>query len=228
MNYRSSLLAIGFSLISLPALAQDFVSAEKYSDNPMNGVGVAHNAYAGCMAANYSPTGKPTPVEVVVYTCGMPTDGDPEEFIRKHTEMANATRPDPKLSLAEGLKPYREQYNEQQFAYFEYMDRVLTNAKSPEEADKGLKDIEAQAIKALGRTDGDLAVLGVISTGRHSIELWSKDRPLGDGAARRGIPWETIGQVVVADMNGYASGAGACGKLCGYVNAAVQSVIAAF
>jgi hypothetical protein len=228
MNYRSSLLAIGLSLVSLPAFCQSFVSSEKYSDNPMDGVGVAHNAYAGCMAANYSPTGKPTPIEVVVYTCGMPTDGSPEAFIAKHTDLANNTRPDPKLSFAGNMKPYRDYYNDQQFAYFEYVDRALATSTNAEEADGRLKEIEAQAIKDLGRTDGDLAVLGVISTGRHSLELWTKDRPLGAGTASRGIPWEAIAEVVGADMSGYAGGVKACGKVCGYVNAAVQSDVAAF
>jgi hypothetical protein len=228
MNHRSLLLSLGLSLVTLPAFSQSFVSAEKYSENPMDGVGVAHNAYAGCMAANYDQSGKPTPVEVVVYRCGIPTQGAPEEFIRKHTDMANSTRPDPKLSFVENMKRYREDYNAQQFAYFDYINKVLIGSTSPEEADRGLKALEDQAIKELGRTDGDLAVLGVISTGRHSIELWTKDHPLDETATRRGIPWETIGQVVGADMSGYAGGVKACGKVCGYVNAAVQSVIAAF
>jgi len=228
MNYRIPLLAFGFSLISLPAFCQNLVSSEKYSENPMDGVGVAHNAYAGCMAANYASTGKPTPVEVLVYNCGIPTGGAPEEFIRKFTDMADSTRPDPKLSLADNMKPYRDFYNEQQFAYFGYIDKVLTGSTDAQSADRGLKALEDQAIKELGRSDGDLAVLGAISTGRHSLELWTQDRPLGNANARLGIPWEAIGAVVSADIGGFASGTKACGKVCGYINAAVQSVVAAF
>ncbi|BDU19681.1 hypothetical protein [Dyella sp. GSA-30] len=228
MNHRSLLLSLGLSLVTLPAFSQSLVSSEKYSDNPMDGVGVAHNAYAGCMAANYDQTGKTTPIEVVVYRCGIPTQGDPEAFIRKYTDMANNTRPDPKLSFVENMNRYRENYNAQQFSYFERIDKVLVGSTSPEEADRGLKALEDQAIKELGRTDGDLAVLGVISTGRHSIELWTKDHPVGEAATQRGIPWALIGQIAGADMSGYASGANICGKVCGYVNAAVQSVVAVF
>lgn len=219
MKHRIALLALGLSLVSLPGFSQGLVSSEPYSDNPMNGVGVAHNAYSGCMAANRDAGG--SPVEVLAYRCGAPNDGKPEEFVRTYSELAKKTRTDTRLTIAENLRGHRASFGEEQFSYFEDMDRILAEARSPEEADGGLKALEAQAVKNLGRKENDLAVLGAISTARHSLELWTKDHPLEPETSGRAVPW--LG-VVIADLTGYVNGVKACGKLCGWINAAVQSV----
>ncbi|WP_363800086.1 hypothetical protein ABU614_08650 [Lysobacter firmicutimachus] len=225
MHYRTALLAIGLSLASLPAFSQSFVSSERYSDNPMNGVGVAHNAYTGCMAANYTGGGVSAHVENLVKRCGTPTAGDDAGFIRKHIELANATRGDTRLSMAENLRAYRSSFTVEQFAYFEDVDRILAEAANPEEADRGLKVLEDQAIKYLGRSDDDLAVLGAISTARHSTELWTQQNPIAASAQGKIPGWL---QVAIADATGFVSGVKACGKLCGWVNAAIQSISTAF
>jgi len=225
MKHRIALLALALSVVSLPGFGQGLVSSEPYSDNPMNGVGVAHNAYSGCMADNRGAGG--APVEVLAYHCGVQHDGKPEEFVRTYGELAKKTRTDTRLSIAENLRGHRASFGEEQFSYFEDMDQILAEARSAEEADAGLKALEAQAVKNLGRKDNDLAVLGAISTARHSLELWTKDRPLEPSASGRAFPWIAV---VVADLTGYVNGVKACGgiKLCGYINAAIQSVSTAF
>ncbi len=225
MNHRIALLALGLCLVSLPGFGQGLVSSEPYSDNPMHGVGVAHNAYAGCIAANRDAGG--SYAQLLAYRCGAPTDGKPEEFVRTYDELAKKTQSDPRLSMAENLRGHRASFGEEQFSYFEDVDRILAEARSADEADEGLKRLEAQAVKDLGRKENDLAVLGAISTARHSLELWSKDYPLEPNASGRAFPWL---QVVIADATGYVNGVKACGgiKLCGFINAAIQSVSAAF
>lgn len=223
MNYRAAFLAIGLALASLPAFSQGFVSSENYSDNPMDRVGVAHNAYTRCLAVNYTGGGVAAHVENLVKRCGMPTDGDPAEFIKKHTEIAIATRTDPSLSLVESLRPYRDSFSEEQFSYFEDTDQILAAAATPEEADLGLKLLEAQAVKSLGRSDKDLAVLGAISTARYSLELWTQDNPI-IGTTQNRIPgWL---QVVVADVTGFISGGGLATPVKAILNAIAQSIVA--
>lgn len=227
MKMQSVAVAIGLSLVSLPGFCQGLVSSEKYSDNPMNGVGVAHNAYAGCIATVYDPKGKTTPIELLVYRCGFPTQGAPEAFITKYGQLVDQSAGDPKLSLVANLKPYRASFSEEQFSYFEDIDQILGTAKDPEDADRLLKTLEQQAAKALGRADSDLTVLGAISTTRHSLELWSQDQVATASSTQRGFPWQLIVEVVVADVSGYASGSQACGKICGIAVGIVKSISAA-
>ncbi|WP_363800084.1 hypothetical protein ABU614_08645 [Lysobacter firmicutimachus] len=222
MKLLATSLSIALSLASLPGACQSFPSSENYSYNPMHGVGVAHNAYAGCLIVNYAGGGELALADSLVRKCGARKDEDAEEFVREYAQIAGSLRPDPRLTLADNLRSLHSRFDPAQFAYFEDIDRVFAGAVDPEAASRELKALEAKAIGQLGRSDGDLEVLAAIATARYSLELWSRQRPLVTTAGRS-FPWE----VVAADVAGLLLGNAACGRECGVLVSTVFSAVAA-
>lgn len=224
MRYRLAAISVALSLISWSSFAQTFVSDEAYSDNPMHGVGVAHNAYAGCAALHYQPGQGGSPIEALVRQCGYPTGGSEEDFIRRQNALLSSSLDAGDAPLAEGLRAYRAAFSDEQFAYFEDIDSIFASTTDAATADRLLKTLETQAIRGLGRSDQDLTVLGAISTARHSLELWTRN---GDarGATTQRARWPKI---FVADVRGFVIGTNTCTIICGVINGAAHSIVKAF
>lgn len=223
MKPASLLLACALALTATPGVCHDYVTAERYSANPAHGAGVAHNVYTGCASAQYAAGRSHAPIEVLIRQCGYPVDAPADEAVRAYTGLFEGMRADLERPLAELLRPYRESYSDEQFSYFEDIDQIFATAASAEAADALLKTLEAQAIRDLGRSDGDLTVLGTISTARHSAALWAQQSPAGATTARV----DPIA-VINADYRGYVRGKAQCGTKCAVLLSSASSIAAAF
>lgn len=169
MKYQAPFAAVvlAFTL----SLTWTCASAQTASNNPMDGVGVAHNSYAGCVVAQ-DPRSQRSPVEVMINECGYPTVRPRAEAIAYYTAFVEQAHTDRALSLTANLAPYRKHFSAAQYAYFENAERILATSRDADEADRKLVDLENAAVAQLGRSDTDKVVLGGLSTLRRSLQLW--------------------------------------------------------
>lgn len=164
------------------ALAAGF-SSSAWAANPMDRVGVEHNAYLSCLMAD---EGKIPSLQRLIDRCGYRPESKPEEFVRAYEPFMPK---DAKSTYAERVAPYRANFSEAEYAFVERIDAALsTQAKSPEELDKALDKLEAQALAQLGdKSTGARAILASLSTARHSLAFWTpyySERESGEVAAR--------------------------------------------
>ncbi|MFK3650388.1 hypothetical protein ACI2IY_18425 [Lysobacter enzymogenes] len=164
------------------ALAAGF-SSSAWAANPMDKVGIEHNAYLSCLMAD---EGKMPTLQRLIDRCGYRPDSKPDEFVRTYQPFMPK---DTTSTYAERLAPYRAQFSAAEYAFVERIDQVLSpQAQSPEEIDEGLAKLEAQALAQLGdKSTGARAILGSLSVARHSLAYWTpyySEREPGDVAAR--------------------------------------------
>lgn len=183
-----------FATVAL-ALACTSAFAQTPSNNPMDGVGVAHNSYAGCVVAQ-DPRGQRNPVEVMIDECGYQTQRPRDEAVAYYTAFVEQAHTDRALSLTANLAAQRKHFSAAQYAYFENAERILATSRDAADAGRKLVDLENTAVTRLGRSDTDQAVLGGLSTLRHSLELWGNSSVVTAGPI----------EVAAADAAGFVVG----------------------
>ncbi|MGH8081402.1 MAG: hypothetical protein ACREP7_12585 [Lysobacter sp.] len=219
MKHAACLLAVALASCCLPALAEPAQSPWGPSNNPMNGAGVAHNAYLGCLLAR-NPNGERSMLEVLVYDCGLPVDGARDEYVAQYKDYFDQEHTHKDKSLAEDLDPYRSRYSPVQFSYFEAIDRIFATAANLDEVGSKLAALENQAVASLARSETDLSVLGAVSVSRASLQLCKTRFKPGEHLSSAGqAQYEQAMAVVGADVKGYtlgyAQGGGAPGASLG-------------
>ncbi|QWF16494.1 hypothetical protein [Lysobacter capsici] len=217
MKYPAPFAAV--ALASALVLTCTSAFAQAPSNNPMDGVGVAHNSYAGCVVAQ-DPRSQRNPVEVMINECGYQTQRPRDEAIAYYTAFVEQAHTDRALSLTANLAPYRKHFSAAQYAYFENAERILATSRDAAEASRKLVDLENAAVNHLARGDTDRAVLGGLSTLRHSLELWGNSSVVTAGPI----------EVAAADAAGFVVGfmMATENKLeAAVANAVAQSVAAA-
>lgn len=217
-----SLLTLGLlagAVHAAPALAQG---------NPLDRVGIEHNVYLACLVHNGATEGV-EPLVAVVEICGFRPGTSTEEFVARYAAFAQV---DPYAGVAQNLAPYRDAYNDQQFAYFEQIDRVLRMATDEAGADAAFARLEASAVAQLrSGSPADQSVLAALSTARHSLRYWSATVATAGGrtgaakSSKRRF-WDVL-MVVGADLLGAAGGTLIGGPVLGGVIGAASSAGAA-
>lgn len=190
------------------ALAAGFGSPA-WAANPMDQVGIEHNAYLGCLMAD---EGKMPSLQRLVERCGYRPDGSVDDFIKTYQPfMPTSTS----ASYRERLAPYRGQFTSAEYAFVDRIDAALSpTAQSPEAIDEQLAKLEAEALAQLGdKSTGARAILGSLSTARHSLAFWTpyySDRE-PDEVAARWPKWIRVVVRVVATVVADAATAAAVG-----------------
>jgi hypothetical protein len=136
------------------------------SANPVDDVGHEYDRYRECL--DKQQIGRSiSPLKVLVEACGVDPGMSADEFAERYEALIDV---DPTLSLIEHMTPYRELYTAYEFSVFERMDRILSNARSLQEADKGLADLESQLIAATKtQSPSRDRILAGLSIGRHAL-----------------------------------------------------------
>jgi len=193
------LLILALACVATPAFAQQDSVPE---ENPMEEMGVLHNAYLGCLMKQ-DPEMQLNSLRVLVERCGLSVKGDPEAFIE---EAGRLLPPDPLASWDDKLAPYHGLFNEQQQSFLDQLEAILsrTDATALQIA-KSLSGLGIRASDELGREQADLAVLAAISVASHSLQFWTSEEH--DTAGLRGVearrrPWWKVLFVVTGDAAG--------------------------
>ena len=181
------------------------------AENPMEQVGVQHNAMLSCLY-KVDPSGSSDPFQLMVDVCGLRVDMTGAEFSEEYSQRLPS---DPLAPMDEQLKPYREEFSEEQYKYIEEMERVLTT-QEPAAAAKSLASLESRAAGSLGSEKGDLAVLSGLSTAKYSLRFWlNGSDPV---PAKKAKWWQVVlGDVVgavVGSLVGGPAGAAGLGAAC--------------
>ncbi|BAV96010.1 hypothetical protein [Lysobacter enzymogenes] len=214
------------------ALAAGFASPA-WAANPMDKVGIEHNAYLGCLMAD---EGKMPTLKRLVDRCGYRPEGSVDDFIRTYEPFMPK---DTTSTYRERLAPYRAQFTAAEYAFVDRIDAALSpQAQSPEEIDKALAELETQALAQLGdKSTGARAILGSLSTARHSLEYWTpyySAREPGNAAARWPKWLKVVVRVVasvVADaataalVGSFPATAPAAGPAAGVASGAVSGAL---
>ncbi|QWF16936.1 hypothetical protein [Lysobacter capsici] len=180
MKYTACFFAAALAAVTLAAPAAEPQSPWGPSNNPMNGAGVAHNAYLGCMLAR-DPTGQRSPLEVLVYDCGMPVEGARDAYVAQNKDFFNQSHFNADKSLSENLDPYRSRYSAAQFSYIQGIDQIFATAASLSEVESKLAALEDHAVASLARGPADLQILGGVSVTRASLQQWkSRKNPANE------------------------------------------------
>ncbi|MGJ7901576.1 hypothetical protein [Lysobacter sp. 1R34A] len=167
--------------------------------NPMDHVGVEHNAYLGCLMAQAAGgASKGSELEDLVVLCGYRPEGSAEEFVARYTPFLPTQR---EPSFGERVAPYRQYFSTVEYALLTRIDAALSSqAQSAAEMDKALAEIESEAIAKLDpKSQGGQAVLGGISTARHSLEYWAahyEAQPEAGRVQAKRKWWQVVLQIV--------------------------------
>ncbi|MGH8080755.1 MAG: hypothetical protein ACREP7_09275 [Lysobacter sp.] len=174
--------------------------APAFAGNPMERVGVEHNAYLGCLVAQGdNGARKGSSLEDVVDLCGYKPEGSREEFIGKYASYMPTDRD---LRFGERVAPYRKRFDSREAAFLDRIDRALSSdAQSAAEIDAELTKIENEAIAQLdAKRPGSQAVLAGLSTARHSLEFWNKrydvEAPAGQVQTAKRKWWQVVLQII--------------------------------
>lgn len=155
--------------LSLVLLVSALVAVPAHAQNPMDGAGATSIAYMTCLMEQNAPTAD-SAIRALVEQCGYDPGKPTDAFV---DEVMAAMPNDPLASMEEQLAPVRKNYTAEQFSYILGIERVFQTAQSFDEASDQLASLESQAIGALGRSNRDLEVLGIISAARHAFEFFS-------------------------------------------------------
>lgn len=180
--------------------------------NPYEYVGEQHNIILACILEN-DPYGKMDPFYTIIDICLFDAGMSSKEFSAQYTPLMPA---DLTVSLDEMLKPYRESFNDTQYAFLSETERILST-QDPKQAAVSLDELETKAVETLsGKEPGDVAVLAGLSTARHSLQFWTgaTTSPVRQSMSQAKAKWW---QVVLADVAGgivggvFGGGVGAVG-----------------
>lgn len=170
------------------------------AENPMDDVGVLHNAYLGCL----QKTGGSIEDSLIrlVEKCGFDPGMSADAFVKAYQPVIEM---DPTIPLAEKMLPYRKRYSAYEFSYFERMDSIFISATDFNEADKMLAKLENEAVANIDpATSNGANILASLSVARHSLRYWSEysvNTENGSTARRRWWQWALI---IVGDCAGLA------------------------
>ncbi|MEH6419420.1 hypothetical protein [Pseudomonas sp. CGJS7] len=159
---------IGLSATLALALGACF-SSSAWAGNPLDNVGVEHNAYLGCLMADGAP---PPSLELLVTRCGYRPQGSVSDFIRTYQPYMPT---EARSTYSQRVAPYRTQFTPAEYAFVAKIERALSpQAQSPEEIDRALAALEDQALAQLGdKSPGARGILASLSTARHSLQFWT-------------------------------------------------------
>ncbi|SDW05898.1 hypothetical protein [Lysobacter enzymogenes] len=161
---------LGLSATLVLALAAaGFSSSAAAAGNPLDNVGVEHNAYLGCLMADAS---QPPSLQLLVSRCGYRPQGSVEDFIKTFQPYMPTSA---SLSYSQRIEPYRSQFTAGEYAFVKRIEAALSpQAQSPEEIDRALAALEAQALAQLGdKSQGARGILASLSVARHSLQFWT-------------------------------------------------------
>ncbi|QQP94426.1 hypothetical protein [Lysobacter enzymogenes] len=144
-------------------------SGSALAGNPLDNVGVEHNAYLGCLMADGS---QPPSLELLVTRCGYRPQGTVADFVRTYQPYMPTN---PNLSYSQRIAPYASQFTPAEYAFVKRIEAALSpQAQSPEEIDRALAALETQALAQLGdKSPGARGILASLSTARHSLQFWT-------------------------------------------------------
>ena len=198
---------ISWSVLGL-ALLCGATSQAAAAENPQERVGMAHNVYLDClMRAGGGATD--TALRMVVERCGFDLGMPVDEFVAYYTKLLDEN---PFLGVAQRMAPYRDLYTEDEFAYFERIDRIFASAATAAEADRALAGLEQEAVaRYAGRDDAEASLLALLSTARYSLAYWSASGAMpqtaGGGFQTAKLKWwHKVLIVVGADAAGAGIG----------------------
>ncbi|MBN7137641.1 hypothetical protein A7A76_23360 [Lysobacter enzymogenes] len=160
---------VASATLALALAAAGFSSSAAAAGNPLDNVGVEHNAYLGCLMADAS---QPPSLQLLVTRCGYRPQGSLDDFIQTFQPYMPTN---PNLSYSQRIEPYRGQFSAAEYAFVKRIEAALSpQAQSPEEIDRALAALEAQALAQLGdKSPGARGILASLSTARHSLQFWT-------------------------------------------------------
>jgi len=215
------------AMLTLAVLVLTGTPASAGGGNPLDSVGVEHNVYLGCLMRN---GGDPnvSPLQRVVEECGFDPGTSTEEFVATYSPLVEA---DPRLTVAERMRPYQAAYTSYQFSYFTRIDQVIANAQSAAAADAMFAQLEAEAIDRLTtRTAAEQSIFAALSVARHSLKYWTQATGITGAAVGAAKPdrkltqkWWHVLIVVAADLVGAAGGTAIGGPVVGAATGAASS-----
>lgn len=160
---------ISWSVLGL-ALLCGATSRAAAAENPEERVGMAHNVYLDCLMRAGGGT-TDAALRMVVERCGFDPGMPVDEFVAYYTKLLDEN---PLLGVAQRMAPYRDLYTDDEFAYFERIDRIFASAATAAEADRALAGLEQEAVaRYAGRDDAEASLLALLSTARYSLAYWS-------------------------------------------------------
>jgi len=141
------------------------------AENPMENVGRLHNVYLDCLV-NRGVSNDASMLRRVIEECGYrPETGDTAEFVARYSSMLPV---DPSATVVQRMKPYKSEFSDYVFSFFERIDRVITSAANREEAAREFTRLEREAVANLDpRSRSGKAVLSGLSVSLYSLEYWS-------------------------------------------------------
>jgi hypothetical protein len=195
--------------------------------NPLDRVGIEHNVYLGCVM-HIGATEGLEPLVALVEICGYNPGMSTDEFVQRYAAFAQV---DVYAGPVQGMMPYRAEFTDQQFAYFERIEHILATATDAVGGDTALAREEASAVAQLrSGSRADQSVLAALSTARHSLRFWNAreqaraKRTRDDGSAQTKLrPFWAVMLVVGADLLGAAGGTLIGGPAAGAIIGAASS-----
>jgi hypothetical protein len=203
-NYRRSHLKI--------AVLSMFVwgSSAHAAENPLDYVGIQHNAYLACVMDQDVLPGT-SPLRTLVERCGFDAGMSADELVRKYDFMVAAHVG---VGVTEGAVPYRDHFSDYEFSFVTRMDAILSLDADQATTDSLLAALEDEAVSRLNpRTRSGQALLASISTARHSVNYWAEHSEGGDVEQR--FPWNIVGADLLGALGGTLIGGPIMGTAIG-------------
>jgi hypothetical protein len=190
---KSSAMAVAMLVAGLGSAA---VSA---AENPMDVVGSQHNHYLDCLQRSKDPS--VSPLIRLVEECGFDPGVTTADFVKKYHSLFDM---DPSEPLSKQMSPYRENYSDYEFSFFERIDQVVESAKDPAQADAMFADLENEAIERLDpKSRAGASILGGLSVARHSLAYWTTSgKETGQVFAARWPRWIRKLVIIASDIAG--------------------------
>lgn len=197
-----------FSIAALSLIA--WVSPARAAENPLEHVGIQHNAYLACVMEQDTTQGT-SPLRTLVERCGFDAGMSADELVRKYDFMVGAHVG---VGVAEGASPYREYFSDYEFSFVTRMDAILSLDADKATTDSLLAALEDEAVSRLNAgTRSGQALLASISTARHSVNYWAEHAEGGDVEQR--FPWDIVGADLLGALGGTLIGGPIMGTAIG-------------
>lgn len=197
-----------FSIAALSLIV--WLSPARAAENPLEHVGVQHNAYLACVMEQDTAQGT-SPLRTLVERCGFDAGMSADELVHKYDFMVGAHVG---VGVTEGAAPYRDYFIDYEFSFVTRMDAILSLAADKATTDSLLAALEDEAVSRLNdRTRSGQSLLASISTARHSVSYWA-EHPEGDDVQQR-FPWDIVGADLLGALGGTLIGGPVMGTAIG-------------